>query len=617
VELPGQAGKSQGSVEQAAQPARVVRFGVYEIDLEAGELRKHGRRIRLQEQPFQVLALLLENPGRLVVREELQRRIWPADTFVDFDLGLNTAIKKIRATLGDSAEHPKFVETLPKRGYRFIFPVEQIAPQALSPVDKGDQSQPQANPNDVALLPVAVEADVHGKAPGVAKRARYPIWIAAGVLLLVVLLAGLGFSWLRPGTGPKKAGQPVPSVDALLLEEQGTHSAAAHQSYLKGRSSLQAYDMPEKNDNAIEAFKQALQADPNYGLAYAGLGEAFWKKFEATKDHQLFAQAENACNRALELDARRAEAHICQGMIHNGVGLYERAIDDFSVGIELDPRSEDAYRGRGWAYQRAGHAALAEKDYLQATHSDPHGWRGFSSLAQLYLDEGRYEEAARQYEQAIAIRPDNSELRFSLGAAYIETGQYDKAVSALDVAVKMHPSAGAYENAGTMLLNKRRFQEAIGDFQKAIAMAPEDYRFYGNLARAYFWTPDQRGLAREKYERAIAMAKRQLTVNVKDPDVNLSLAIYSAMLGIERDAFDYLGRAQQLRPEDPETAFWAGVMYLQFGNRAKAMVWLRQARTLGYPVAEINAAPELKSLHNDPEFQRLMAKGSQPGSFSP
>jgi Flp pilus assembly protein TadD len=168
-----------------------------------------------------------------------------------------------------------------------------------------------------------------------------------------------------------------------------------------------------------------------------------------------------------------------------------------------------------------------------------------------------------------------------------------------------------------MLLNKRRFQEAIGDFQKAIAMAPEDYRFYGNLARAYFWTPGQRGLAREKYERAIAMAKRQLTVNVKDPDVNLSLAIYSAMLGIERDAFDYLGRAQQLRPEDPETAFWAGVMYLQFGNRAKAMVWLRQARTLGYPVAEINAAPELKSLHNDPEFQRLMAKGSQPGSFSP
>src|SRR5437588_874743 len=89
VELPGQARKSQGSVEQTAQPAHVVRFGVYEIDLEAGELRKHGRRIRLQEQPFQVLALLLDNPGRLVTREELQKRIWPADTFVDFDLGLN------------------------------------------------------------------------------------------------------------------------------------------------------------------------------------------------------------------------------------------------------------------------------------------------------------------------------------------------------------------------------------------------------------------------------------------------------------------------------------------------------------------------------------------------
>ncbi len=99
-------------------------FGVFELDLRAGELRKHGLRVRLQEQPFQVLAMLLEHPGEVVTREELQRRLWPADTFVDFDHGLNKAISKIREALGDSAESPRFVETVARRGYRFLAEVK-------------------------------------------------------------------------------------------------------------------------------------------------------------------------------------------------------------------------------------------------------------------------------------------------------------------------------------------------------------------------------------------------------------------------------------------------------------------------------------------------------------
>src|SRR6266481_6933569 len=103
-----------------------LRFGVFELDPRAGELRKHGLRVRLQEQPFQVLAMLLEHPGGVVTREELQKRLWP-DTFVDVDHNLNTAINKIREVLGDSAETPRFVETLPRRGYRFIAPVNGSA----------------------------------------------------------------------------------------------------------------------------------------------------------------------------------------------------------------------------------------------------------------------------------------------------------------------------------------------------------------------------------------------------------------------------------------------------------------------------------------------------------
>ena len=101
-------------------PESLIRFGAFEIDLESGELRKHGLKIKLREQSFQILTLLLERPGQVVTREELQRKLWASDTFVDFDRGLNKAINRLREALGDSAEAPRFVETLPKRGYRFI-----------------------------------------------------------------------------------------------------------------------------------------------------------------------------------------------------------------------------------------------------------------------------------------------------------------------------------------------------------------------------------------------------------------------------------------------------------------------------------------------------------------
>ncbi len=108
--------------ETSAPAHRLVRFGVFELDLRSGELRKSGARLNLQQQPLQLLSVLLEQPGELVTREELRKRLWPDDTFVDFEHGLNAAVKRLRDTLGDSADSPRFVETVPRRGYRFIAP---------------------------------------------------------------------------------------------------------------------------------------------------------------------------------------------------------------------------------------------------------------------------------------------------------------------------------------------------------------------------------------------------------------------------------------------------------------------------------------------------------------
>src|SRR5437660_10516877 len=114
-------------------PQILFRVGVYEADADTGELRKSGVRLRLQEQPFQVLLMLLERPGELVTREEIRQRLWPADTFVDFDHSLNTVINKLRETLGASASNPRFIETLARRGYRFLAPVEAAGAPSVSP----------------------------------------------------------------------------------------------------------------------------------------------------------------------------------------------------------------------------------------------------------------------------------------------------------------------------------------------------------------------------------------------------------------------------------------------------------------------------------------------------
>jgi len=110
--------------------SHVVHFGVFEADLRSGELRKHGLKVKIQEQPFRVLVMLLEQPGHIVTREELRKKLWPADTFVDFEHGLNAAINKLRGALGDPADNPRFIETLHRRGYRFIAPLEAHHPPA-------------------------------------------------------------------------------------------------------------------------------------------------------------------------------------------------------------------------------------------------------------------------------------------------------------------------------------------------------------------------------------------------------------------------------------------------------------------------------------------------------
>jgi cholera toxin transcriptional activator len=187
----------------ASPSARVVRFGVFEVDRAAGELRKSGARIRLQEQPFQVLALLLERPGDVVTREELREKLWGADTFVDFDHSLNTAINKVREALGDSASRPRYVETLAGRGYRFLATVEPVqGPSATQSQSASTRSGEAASVHPELNVPLPHRGVTRG------------LFALIQVMYLIFYLISL-FHWAR-----------VESIASMFLPGWGSFAAA-------------------------------------------------------------------------------------------------------------------------------------------------------------------------------------------------------------------------------------------------------------------------------------------------------------------------------------------------------------------------------------------------------
>jgi DNA-binding winged helix-turn-helix (wHTH) protein len=185
--------------------ARLLRFSVFEVDLAAGELRKNGARIRLQEQPFQVLTALLLTAGQVVTRDELRDKIWPANTFVDFDHSLNTAVNKIREALGDSASSPLFVETLARRGYRFIAPVDGIATQSLA-ADDDDHVRTTPVDSEIALHP-----DLHLPVP----RRGFVRALFALLQVMYLIFYVSGLAHLRGAD--RVASRFVPGGRALLI----------------------------------------------------------------------------------------------------------------------------------------------------------------------------------------------------------------------------------------------------------------------------------------------------------------------------------------------------------------------------------------------------------------
>src|SRR2546430_512597 len=342
---------------QGAHPSRgAVRFGVFEVDLRAGELRKRGVKVKLQDQPFLILQVLLEHSGEVVTREQLREKIWPSDTFVDFDQGLNNAIKRLRESLSDSPENPRFIETIPRHGYRFIAnlgvtpgQIKSLAVLPLENLSRDPEQEYFAEGLTEALITtlakigelrvvsrtsamqykgvhkplreIARELEVDAIVEGTVLRVGHRVRITAQLIDAAKeshLWAESYERHLRDvlHLQAEVAEAIAKQVQVKLTPQERAHLAQtqpvnpeAYEAYLKGRYHWLRRSS-EELPKAVQYFERAIEMDPTYAAAYAGLADSLsgLGVYFVAPD-QGCRQAKRLAVQALEMDPRLSEAH--------------------------------------------------------------------------------------------------------------------------------------------------------------------------------------------------------------------------------------------------------------------------------------------------------------------
>jgi DNA-binding winged helix-turn-helix (wHTH) protein/tetratricopeptide (TPR) repeat protein len=409
---------------------RTMRFGPFHVDLRSGQLYKHGIRLKLQDQPFHVLALLLEHSGDLVTREELRQRLWPADTFVDFDTGLNNAIKRLRDVLGDSAEKPRYIETLPRRGYRFIFPV------ADHPEEGTPQMQGHAEPGTEARAALeAIASSGFAASPTAASgvRAARIGWALSGLGVLVVVLFAIMRFGNPPSVPPTGAGvnattlskAPPPVGKALLIE----HPSANPEANELLQRVLILIRFQYDPLRARPMLERALQLDPNFSEARVYYAVTYIIAVEGglSNDPGDVFRAEEELRRAVKEDPEIALAHAMLGAVHFYQGRLDIAAQELQQSARLAPRD---LGGRMWLLilgRFLGDNEEGTRETRKVIESEPLFWPARYHLGELRRERGMIPDAVSEFEKVLDQDPQNSTTLRCLTRAHLDAGNLPKA----------------------------------------------------------------------------------------------------------------------------------------------------------------------------------------------
>jgi eukaryotic-like serine/threonine-protein kinase len=389
------------------------------------------------------------------------------------------------------------------------------------------------------------------------------------------------------------------------LTTHGTLQPAAYDFYLQGRGYLQDYDKPENIENAIQVFNHALQRDSSFAAANAGLGEAYWRKYQLTHDKQWVGAAIQNCETAAERDATLASAHICLGRVFLGTGSYKNALEQYRRAVELEPTSDTAQGGLARAFEQLDRLDDAEKTYKQAIAMRPDYWATYNWLGVFYQRHARYDDARAMYSQVVSLAPDSFTGYSNLGGVCVLQGHYAEAIPLLQQSLSIRPTASASSNLATAFFQMRRYPESAVQFEQAVKLDEQEYQMWGNLGDAYFWSSGRRAEAQKAYRKAIALGEEKLRVNPHDSEVLSYLAMYYAMCQERKPALENLDAALRLNPKSPDLMFTAGIVYQQLGDTPRALDALEKAVASGISPATLSDTPNLDTLRGNPRFLKL------------
>ncbi|TVR26491.1 MAG: serine/threonine-protein kinase [Balneolaceae bacterium] len=382
-----------------------------------------------------------------------------------------------------------------------------------------------------------------------------------------------------------------------------TTVARSYELYLEGRGYLQDYQMIENIERAINLFNRAIELDPEYAQAYAGLGEAYRRMYDETRDSEWVDMAIQYSERAKEINNELAAVHVTLGMIQQATGRYDEAVNSFRRALELDSVNSDAYRGLARAYVQLGSIDQAEETYKRSIRLRPTYWAGYNQLGGFYYGQGKFTEAVQQYEKVIELIPNSSYGYSNLGVVYYYLEDYPKAIELFNKASEIEPGYFIWSNLGTLhYYHESNFEEAAQMYENALNISDHDHRVWAHLASASYWSGRDSLAVKEYYQKALTLAKEEERVNPRDAELLVNIAGYQTALGDFSEARQNLTYALELAPENISVICNAGIVYEQLGDRDRALTLITNALERGYAYSEIENDPHLREFLRDPRF---------------
>lgn len=630
-------------MQQAESPSRRLRFGVFEADPRTGALTKRGRRLRLQEQPFRLLVMLLERPGELVTREELRSRLWP-DTTVDFDHGLNKAISKIRDALGDSADNPRFIETVARRGYRLLVEVTQVCEAPSGSAAAHSLGVGESSPGP------PIEAD--GRRPG--RRPGAWILAALGAALVVAALALWSLRAFRPADAPIRSLAVLPlanfsgdaSQDYLadgmtdeLIARLGQIGAlrvisrTSAMTYRGVREPLPKVARALNVDAVVEGsvVRSGDQVRINVELIRAPTDTRIWGQSYSGDLRDTLALQDGVARDIAEqirsnLNLReQAALKTSTAVVPEALEDYlkgrnaldkrtsdglEAAIGYFSQATKADPTFAEAYAGQAEAYALAGDwgyaiippsvaFAQAKAAAMRALVLNDRLAEAHTALAfTLDLYAWDWKGAEKQFIRAIELRPSDTTAHLWYAWHLIETGRNGQGIAELRKAESLDPlSLIVSANLADGLCVDHQFQASVRQSQRTLEIDPHFAVAHFELGRAY--------AQERRYEEAIGQFKRAIELAGHLGAFDANLAYVYALAGRTAEARRILTDLEGRQAQNPSAAGGIALVYVGLRDHDAAMAWLNKAYEAHFNPSELTR-PAWDPLRSDPRFKDLL-----------